>query len=387
MDAIYLDHAATTPMRAEVRAAMDPWMGENFGNPSSAHRFGRKAATALTEARERVAAALGARPPEIYFVRGGTESDNMAVRGRAAVARARGEQPRVAASAIEHSAVLESLDRVEELGGEAHRIGVDPTGVLDEEALKRVLSLRVDVLSVMWVNNEVGLVMPVPDLAERARESGVVMHTDAVQALGKIPVRVDRTPVDLLTATGHKIYGPGGAGILFVREGTDVVPGLVGGGQERGLRPGTEDVAGAVGLAEAIALAVEEQPSEAVRLAALRDGLEASLLESFPDLTIHGDEGTRAPHVANLGIPGVDATALVHAMDMEGLAVSSGSACHSGASMASHVLTALYGPEATEASVRFSLGHLTDDERMNRAAGLAAGVIGRLRELAGSASP
>jgi cysteine desulfurase len=384
MDAIYLDHAATTPLRREVRDAMDPWMGEAFGNPSSVHRFGRRAAAALAEARERVAAALGARPTEIYFVRGGTESDNMAVRGRAAVARARGDRPRVAASTVEHSAVLESLDRVEARGGDAHRIPVDPDGSLDGDVLDEVLSLRPDVLSVMWVNNEVGLVLPVPELAARARAAGVPMHTDAVQAIGKIPVRVDQTPVDLLTVTGHKIYGPGGAGILFVREGTELVPSLVGGGQERGLRPGTEDVAGAVGLAEAIALAVEEQPRESLRLAALRDGLESSLLERFPDLTVHGGEGTRAPHVANLGVPGVDATALVQALDMEGVAVSSGSACHSGASKASHVLTALYGPGASQASVRFSLGHLSDDGRVRRAAGVASQVIERLRELAGS---
>jgi cysteine desulfurase len=379
MEPIYMDHAATTPLRPEVRDAMAPYLSDVFGNPSSAHSFGRKAAVALSEARERLASVLGARPPEIYFVRGGTESDNLAVRGRAWAIRALGDVPVAAASAVEHSAVLESVEAVQTEGGEAHIIGVDPSGGLDEDVLDAVLALRPAVLSVMWVNNEVGTVLPVPAVAERARAAGVAMHTDAVQAVGKVPIRLDQVPVDLLTLTGHKVYGPRSTGMLFVREGTDLVPGLLGGGQERGLRPGTEDVAGAVGLSEAVALVVDELEAESARLERLRRQLESRLLERHPDLKIHGSEGPRAPHVSNLGVPGVDSTALVQALDLEGIAASSGSACHSGAAKTSHVLAALYGPDQVGGSVRFSLGHLTEEGGVQRCAEVAGSVIERLR--------
>ena len=385
MSPIYLDHNATTPVRPEVRDAMAPYLGDVFGNPSSLHRWGRKAAAALAEARERVAGVLGARPTEIYFVRGGTESDNLAILGRAQAAREQGEVPRVAGSAIEHSAVLDAMDAVVRGGGESHLIRVDPAGRLNAEDLDQVIALRPHVISVMWVNNEVGTVIPVPDVAARASAEGIAVHTDAVQAVGKLRVRVDETPVDLLTLTGHKIYGPKGTGLLFARQGTEVCPGLFGGGQERGLRPGTEDVAGAVGLAEALARVVDEREEEAARMGTLRDALEARLLEVFPDLVVHGGQGTRAPHVSNLGVPGVDANALIQSMDMEGVAVSSGSACHSGAARASHVLTAMYGSAAHTASIRFSLGHLSGRPEVERATEVALEVIGRLRAMAGAA--
>lgn len=381
MDSIYLDHCATTPVRAEVRAAMEPYLSDAFGNPSSAHAWGRRAAAALADARARVAEALGARPSEIVFVRGGTEGDNLAVLGRARVARARGEQPVVAVSAIEHSAVLEAAEVVAERGGVRHVIPVDARGRLDADVLERVLSQTPHVLSVMWVNNETGTVLPVPSVAGAAREAGVVFHTDAVQAVGKLRMRVDETPVDLLTVTGHKIYGPKGSGALFVRQGVEILPGVHGGGQERGLRPGTEDVAGAVGLAEAVWLAAAETDSESRRIGRLRDRLEGLLVARFPDLVVHGGDGERAPHVANLGISGVDGTAIVQAMDMEGLAVSSGSACHSGAARASHVLSAMYGDDASTASVRFSLGKLSSEEQVERAASAAGDVIERLRRI------
>ncbi len=381
MDSIYLDHCATTPVRAEVRAAMEPYLSEAFGNPSSAHAWGRRAAAALADARARLAEALGARPSEIVFVRGGTEGDNLAILGRARVARARGEQPAVAVSGIEHSAVLEAAEVVAEGGGVRHVIPVDARGRLDEDVLDRVLSQTPHVLSVMWVNNETGTVLPVPRVAAAAREAGVVFHTDAVQAMGKLPVRVDETPVDLLTVTGHKIYGPKGSGALFVRHGVEILPGVHGGGQERGLRPGTEDVAGAVGLAEAVWLAAAETDTESRRIGRLRDRLEGVLVARFPDLVVHGGDGERAPHVTNLGVPGVDGTAIVQAMDLEGLAVSSGSACHSGAARASHVLAAMYGADASTASVRFSLGKLSSEEQVERAASAAGDVIERLRRI------
>lgn len=382
MTAIYLDHAATTPVRSEVREAMAPYLADTFGNPSSAHRWGRRAAAALEAARERCAEALGARPPEIFFVRGGTESDNLAVLGRARAARAAGERPRVAVSAVEHSAVLESAEAVEAEGGARTMVGVDAAGRPRDDELRRVLAWAPHVLSVMWVNNETGTVLPIADVAEASAAAGVAFHTDAVQAVGKVEVRVDRVPVDLLTVTGHKIYGPKGSALLYVREGTDVRPGLHGGGQERGLRPGTEDVAGAVGLAEALSLVVAERQRESARLGTLRDLLEAALVERVPDLRVHGAEGERAPHVLNVGIPGVDGSTLVPALDLEGLAVSSGSACHSGAARASHVLSALYGPDASAASLRFSFGKLNTRRDVARAAEVTVRVVERLTEAA-----
>lgn len=375
---LYLDHAATTPVRPEVRAAMEPYLSEAFGNPSSAHAWGRKAQAALEDARARIAGALGARPREIVFVRGGTESDNLAVLGRARAARLQGREPRIGVSAVEHKAVLEAAEAVAAEGGHLVRIGVDTTGALDEEALDAVLEDGLDVLSVMWVNNEVGTVLPVPAVAERARERGVALHSDAVQAVGKVPVRVDEVPVDLLTVTGHKIYGPKGAAILFVREGTEMAPTLFGGGQEGGLRPGTSDVAGAVGLAEALVRAVEERETEARRLSGLRDALEKGLRDSIPGLRIHGEAGPRAPHISNVGIPDVEAETLLAAMDMEGVAISGGSACESGTTRPSHVLEAMQGTDDVFAPLRFSLGRETDRRDVDAAVETTVQVVERL---------
>ena len=378
MREIYLDHAATTPIRPEVRAAMDPYLSDAFGNPSSVHGWGRSARSGLEEARARIAEALGARPREIVFVRGGTESDNLAVLGRARAARLAGRTPRVAVSAVEHRAVLESAQAVAADGGTVHRVGVDATGALDEEALDEALEARPDLLSVMWVNNEVGTVLPVARVAERARERGVATHTDAVQAVGKLPVRVDEVAVDLLTVTGHKIYGPKGSALLYVRDGTELAPTLFGGGQEDGLRPGTADVAGAVGLAEAVVRAVEEQADEARRLAGLRDALEAGLRDRIPGLRFHGAAGERAPHVTNVGVPGADPEALLAALDVEGVAASGGSACESGTTRRSHVLEAMHGAGDRYAPLRFSLGRQTDRADVDAAVEATARVVERI---------
>jgi len=232
----------------------------------------------------------------------------------------------------------------------------------------------------MWANNETGMLLPVGEIVEAAAVSGATVHTDASQALGKVPVDVDETRVDLLTATGHKIYGPRGMGILFVREGTELDPLHFGGGQERGLRPGTEDVAGAVGTAEALALAVAEQEAEAVRLSGLRDRLEAGLLERIEGLRVHAVEGRRAPHVSNVGVPGAERDLLLAGLDMAGVACSAGSACHSGATGGSRVLRALYGDEAARtASLRFSLGRETTIAEVDRAIDAVARVVSRVR--------
>ena len=381
MEPLYLDHAATTPVRPEVRAAMAPCLDRVFGNPSSLHRWGREAAAALTEARATCAEALGARPSEIHFVRGGTESDNLAVLGRVARLRGDGHTPTVAVSAVEHRAVLDAAARATARGaGRLEVLAVAPDGSLDLDALDRALGSGPAVVSVMWVNNETGMILPVEEVAGRARAAGATFHTDAVQAMRTQLVRVDRMPVDLLTATGHKIQGPKGTGLLYVREGVFLSPLLHGGGQERALRPGTEDVAGAVGLATALALAAEERQAEADRLRTLRDDLERRLAASVPGLRVNAGGAPRAPHIASVALGGVDGASLLMALDLEGLAVSGGAACSSGAAAASHVIAALYGRDDPHATVRYSLGATTTAEDIVGAVRITAAVVERLRE-------
>lgn len=379
MNPVYLDHAATTPVRPEVRAAMAPFQEEVFGNPSSLHRWGRAASAALEEARATCAEALGAKASEIFFVRGGTESDNLAILGRAARLRADGHAPTVVVTGIEHKAVLDATWHATARGAGRRvvlRVGTD--GAVDLDAFSEAVADGAAVASMMWVNNETGMILPVPQAAERARAAGATLHSDAVQAVGKVPVRVDQVSVDLLTVTGHKIYGPKGTGLLFVRTGTHLAPLVHGGGQERALRPGTEDVGGAVGLATALRLAVEEQEDESVRLGTLRDRLEARLRAAAPELRVNGADAPRAPHVASVAFPRVDGAALVMALDLEGVATSGGSACNSGATKASHVIATLYGNDDPFATVRFSLGRSTTEADVDRAVEATAAVLDRL---------
>jgi cysteine desulfurase len=386
MDPIYLDHAATTPVRAEVREAMAPFLDRAFGNPSSLHRWGREAAAALAEARATCAAVLGARVSEILFVRGGTESDNLAVRGRAARLRAEGRIPTVVVSAVEHAAVLGAAREATARGaGRLETLPVAEDGAVDLDRLDRALASAPAVVSLMWVNNETGMLLPVREVAEPCRAAGATFHTDAVQALGKVPVRVDALPVDLLTATAHKLGGPKGTGLLFCREGTWLSPLLYGGGQERALRPGTEDVAGAVGMATALRLAAAELVEEAPRLETLRDRLEGGLTRRIPGLRVNAGRAPRAPHISSVAIPGVDGETLLAALDLEGLAASGGAACHSGASAGSHVIAALYGDEDPYATVRFSLGAGIALNGVERAASITAAVVERLRAVEGRA--
>jgi len=384
MDPIYLDYAATTPVRAEVRDAMAPFLSAKFGNPSSIHRWGREAREALEAAREEVAAAIGASPAEVTFVRGGTESDNMALLGWCDARAAEGVQPTLAISAIEHHAVLEAAERVSAAGHAALlRIDVAADGTMDLEAVRGALADGPALVSVMWVNNEAGMVLPIAELAGIVAEAGGTLHSDAAQAVGKVPVSVADVPVDLLSGTGHKIYGPKGTGFLFVREGTLVTPLLHGGGQERGLRPGTQDVAGAVGLATAMRLAVAERETEAQRLCALRGTLETGLVGALDDLRVNAGSAPRAPHVSSIGVAGVeDGSALVMGLDLEGVAVSGGSACTSGSTRASHVMQALYGRDDASATVRFSLGRETTDGHVQRAVEATVRVVGRARAAA-----
>jgi len=368
MSPIYLDHAATTPVRAEVRDGMIAILDGDFGNPSSAHSWGRRAAARLEEARERVAKAIGADRSEIYFVRGGTESDNMAILGHAEAVRRVGGTPFAAVSVIEHKAVLSAAAEVGKRGGRWSTVPVYADGTLDMDALDTALAEGASIVSVMTVNNEVGIHLPIEAVGELTRVHGAVFHTDAVQGLGKVPISVDGLPIDLLSLAGHKIYGAKGTGVLFVRRGVDIAPLIFGGAQERALRPGTEDVAGAVGMSIAVDLAVQEQESEADRIRRLRDLLQSRLEEGIAGLRVHGDVPNRAPHILNVGIPNVDPEVLLAGLDLEGIATSTGSACDSGAQTASHVLEALYGRLEGVAALRFSPGHSTTEDDVIRVA-------------------
>jgi len=381
---IYLDHAATTPVDPAVLEAMQPFLGPRFGNPSSMHRWGREARAALDEARERVARCLGAATDEVCFTSGGTEGDNLAILGPWRALRD-GARRAVVTTPIEHKAVLGAVHQAAHEGAEERLLALSSAGLVDEAAFEAAIA-DAALATVMWVNNEIGVVQPIARLAERARAAGTVFHTDAVQAFGKVPVDARQTPFDLLTISGHKIGAPKGIGAVYIRRGTAVEPMFHGGSQDRGRRPGTENVAAAVGLARAAELAVAEREEEWARLERMRDRLEAALLERIPDATVHGRGAPRAPHILNISVPGTDSESLLMALDLAGVAASSGSACQSGSITPSHVLMAI-GASFEEASsaVRMSLGCLTTDECVDRVASLFPALIGKARRLAGSA--
>lgn len=378
MQPVYLDHAATTPMRAEVREAMGPYQDERFGNPSSMHRWGRQARNGLEEARHRIAAALGANRREIVFTGGGTEADNLAVLGRWRSVCRMPERGAVVCSAVEHKAVASAARHASDEGAELIVLGVDAHACLDVGALDEALAASPCVVSVMWGNNEVGTIQPVREIGERCRRSGVPFHSDAVQAFGKVRVRVDETPCDMLSLSAHKLGGPKGIGCLYVRDGVELLALTHGGGQERQLRPGTENVAAAIGFSVAVELAAREQEEEAARLGALRDRLEAGLRERIPELVVNGGGAARLPHVLNVSVPGADQEALLIGLDLEGVAASGASACQSGSVEPSHVLIAM-GRDANAASVRLSLGRTTTADDIDRAIAVFPAVVGRLR--------
>ena len=367
-DPIYLDHSATTPVRPEVFDAMRPFYGARFGNPSSTHRWGREARAALDEARERVARCLGAHPDEICFTSGGTESDNLAVLGAWRWARERGKTA-VVTTPVEHKAVLEAVHTAAHEGADERLLAMTSDGVVDRASFDAMVRDDVAVASVMWVNNEIGSIQPVPELAECARARGVVFHTDAVQAFGKVAIDAATVPFDILSISGHKIGAPKGCGALFIRRGTSIAPLFHGGSQDRGRRPGTENVAFAVGLATATEIAIAERETEAARLSALRDRLQAMLVERVPGLVVHAARAPRAPHILNVSVPGTDSESMLIALDLHGIACSGGSACQSGSNSPSYVLTAIgVDPALAAAAVRMSLGVLTDDAAVERVA-------------------
>ncbi len=383
---VYLDHAATTPVRPEVLEAMLPFLtNETFGNPSSSHRFGRAARAGIETARREVAQAVGAEPNQVIFTSGGTEADNLGIIGAALAARDRGGRACVVVSAIEHKAVLAAAHAVCHLGGQEVVLPVDRRGQVSLDDLARALADRPALVSIMWVNNEVGTVQPVAEIARRCHEAGVVFHTDAVQAFGKLPLSMADLPCTLLTLSGHKIGAPKGIGALVVRDRKAIEAIIHGGGQQYGIRPGTENVAGAVALGRAALLAAKEQAEEAPRLLALRRRLAERLRAGIPDLTVNGDAADVAPHVLNVSVTGADSEALLMHLDLAGVAASGGSACSTGAVEPSHVLVAMGVPrELALGAVRFSFGHQSTEADADRVAEVFPGVVAKVRQLSGA---
>jgi cysteine desulfurase len=379
---VYLDHAATAPLRPEVLDAMLPYLNEHWGNPSSIHASGRAARRGLDEARETVARLLGARPREIVFTSGGTEADNLAVKGTAWAASSRGRH--IITSNVEHKAVLHACSVMERHGFEVTYLGVDRYGRVDPADVAAAITDRTSLVSVMYANNEVGSIQPIREIGTICRERRVVFHVDAVQAGGFLPLDVDALQVDLLSLGAHKLYGPKGVGALFVRHGTQLLPQQSGGSQERQRRAGTENVAGIVGFARALELAQADpaaRDAENVRLAGLRDALIGGLT-SIDGVTLTGHPTERLPNNASVVISGVEGGDLVAALDLEGIEVSTGSACTTGSAEPSHVLLAMgIDPELAHGSLRLTAGRGTTVDEVDRTVDATRAVVGRLREV------
>ena len=381
MQPIYLDHAATTPVRPEVLDAMLPFFSVAWGNPSSSHRFGRAARAGLEQGKREVAEALGVEANQVIFTSGGTEADNLALIGAALAARSQGRRMHVVTTAIEHKAVLAAAHAVVVLGGEETILGVDSRGLVRFDELDAALEQQPALVSVMWVNNEVGVVQPMAEIGARCQAAGVPLHSDAVQAFGKLPIDVAASGCRLLSISGHKIGAPKGIGALIVRDRQIVDAIIHGGGQQYGIRPGTENVAGAVAIGRAALLARRELDSETARLAALCEALRAGLAAAVGDLVVHG-EGPHAPHILSVSVPGAEAEALLMHLDLAGIACSGGSACATGAVEPSHVLLAM-GVERSLAlgTMRFSLGHETTEADIQCLVGVFPGIVDRVRQL------
>ena len=377
---VYFDHNATTPVAPEVLAAMLPYFSEEYGNASSIHTFGQRGRGAVEQARESVAALLGARPAEIMFSSGGTESNNHAIFG--VVGAASGERKHVITSAIEHSAVLDPCEALQRRGVAVTVLPVDREGIVNPEDVRRAIRPETVLITIMLANNELGTLEPIEEIGKIAAETGVTLHTDAVQAAGKVPIDVTRLGVHLLSISAHKLYGPKGVGALYVRKGTRLEPLMYGGHSERDRRPGTEDVPGIAGLGKAAELAMMRMEEERPAIAALRDRLEKGLLERVPYARVNGSRAHRMPNTTNLTFPFVEGEAMVIALDLKGIACSTGAACSSGAVKPSHVLTAIgLAPEDARATLRLSLGHQTTNEEIDYALDIIPPVIERLRQL------
>jgi cysteine desulfurase len=378
---IYLDYNATTPVDPAVLEAMLPYLADNFANASSMHSLGQRARTGVDESREQVAALIGAKPAEIVFTSGGTEADNLAIFGTVAAGEPTAPGKHVISTSIEHHAVLQTCQSLE-------KQGVDVTylpargGVVNPDDLRRALRPETVLISVMHANNELGTIQPVEEIGRIAREAGVMFHCDAVQSAGKLPIDVNKMGASLLTLSAHKVYGPKGIGALYVRAGTKIEPQFRGGQHERGLRPGTENVAGIVGMGKAAEIVRDRPVSDAAQISSLRGRLEAALTARVPGIRVNGAGTPRVANTMNLTVPGASGESLVIALDLQGIACSTGAACSSGAIEPSHVLLAIgLSDEEARSSVRFSLGRGTTAAEIERAIEIIPAAIERLRAL------
>ena len=377
---IYFDHAATTPIKKEVLEEMIPYLTEQYGNPSTIYKLGREAKKAIELARERVAKALNADIEEIYFTSGGTESDNWALKGTALANRDKGRH--IITTTIEHHAVLNPLKYLEKIGFEVTYVPVEPNGIVDPNRIKEAIREDTILISVMLANNEIGTIQPIKEIAKIAKEREIIIHTDAVQAVGQIPVNVKDLGIDLLSLSAHKFYGPKGVGALYIRKGTRIHPFLQGGAQERNKRAGTENVAGIVGLGKAIEIANKNLHKYASKLQKLRDKLIDGVLSRIDYVRLNGDRYQRLPNNANFSFEFVEGESLLLLLDTKGIAASSGSACTSGSLEPSHVLLAIgLEPEVAHGSLRITLGEDNTEEDIDYLLEVLPEIVSRLREM------
>ena len=381
MDSIYLDHNATTPVDLEVVSAMVPYLGKTFGNASSVHHFGRDAKVALENAREQVAAFIHCDPAELFFTSGGTESDNIAVLGTAF--QLQPKKNHVVVGSTEHHAVLEPAEWLHHKHQfRFDRLSVDSEGFAFTESLDELISENTALVSVMHANNETGTIQDLEVLTSVCRNKGVLFHTDAVQSIGKIPVDVRSLGVDMLSLTGHKIYGPKGAGALYIRSGVKISPLFYGGSHEKKRRPGTENIAGIVGLAKSLEIACKKMNDDATRLGTLADYFIDRVSSAIPHTHLNSPRKNRIPQTVNLSFAGAEGESIVLSLDIEGIAVSSGSACTSGATEPSHVLVAMgIDRIVAQGAVRFSLGRSTTKDQLDRVLQVLPPIIERLRAM------
>lgn len=377
---IYMDNAATTATRPEVLEAMLPFFTEHYGNPSSIHSVGRDARRAVENARKQVAAALGCEPREVYFTAGGSESDNWAIRCAAKVTEGQGKH--IITSAIEHHAVLHTCAYMEKQGYRVTYLPVDQDGLVSVEDVKNAICDDTVLITIMTANNEIGTIQPIAEIGKLAREKGILFHTDAVQAVGAIPVNVNEMNVDMLSLSGHKFHAPKGIGALYIRKGTKISNLIFGGAQERGLRAGTENLPGIVGLGKAIELAVAELPEYGPRVTHLRDKLIDGILAEIPNVRLNGHRTKRLPANVNVSVRYIEGESLLMRLDLAGVEASSGSACTSGSLDPSHVLLAIGLPhEIAHGSLRLSLGNDTTEADVDYVLKELPGIVEKLRAM------
>ncbi len=379
MARIYLDYAATTPAHPDVIATMRPYFAARFGNPSAIHACGQEAREAVEAARASVAALIGAAPEEVCFTSGGTEADNFALEGTAFAEDGRNH---IITTVIEHHAVLETGAFLEKRGFRVTYLPVDKDGLVDPDDVRKAIGVGTFLVSVMHANNEIGTIQPIAEISRITREAGVLLHTDAVQTAGHIPVNVDELGVDLLSMSAHKLYGPKGTGALYIRKGTELVPFLHGGGQEGGRRSGTENVPGVVGFGKAAEITAAELQCEALRLTGLRDKLIAGIIGNIDNTRLNGHPTRRLPNNVNASVAFVEGEAIILHLDRAGICASTGSACSSGSMEASHVLLATgCPPELARGSIRFTMGRWTTEEDIDRVLKVLPGIVARLRAM------